>query len=174
MLCGADLVRWALLEGPGRSTEAMEQDSVMLKYSQSIARRKMRMSVKRVTRNITLPTTEWAPWTLDPAPADTLISALWDPEKRTLSYHAQTSDLRNCEIISYYFRLLSLCSFFMQWWKTNVAINLQSQESPVGLFNTRSFALFHMGTYYFTLLHVHSLHIPALNLLLWLWVQVQD
>lgn len=78
-----------------------------------------------------------------------------------------TPDLQNCEIISYYFRGLGLCSFFMQWWETNVAINSQSQDSCLVLFDTRSFSLFHADTRS----HIHSLHIPVLNLLLWLWAQ---
>ena len=110
---------WALWGGRGKRRpmeEAIEKDLMRLKHSQSIANKKMRTLVESAARDITLPTIGWA-WkkTLDPAPADTLTSALWDPEKTTLPCHAQTSDLQNCEIVSCYFRLLSLCSFFMQW-----------------------------------------------------------
>lgn len=46
----------------------------------------------------------------------------------------------------------------MQQLKINIAIDLQSQDLKLDLSKTRTFTLFNMGAYHFTLLHTHSLH----------------
>lgn len=126
---------------------------------QSIARKKMKPSVKCTTRNRILPITEWG-WrrTLnsrwEPSTGQHFDGSLSDSEWRTQSCHPQTSDLQNCDKIRDCFRLCHLlCSD-----RKLTELLICKANSNLDLSNTRTFDLSHTDTYYFTLVHTHALH----------------